>query len=165
MNLQQQCLSTELFCVCFCEFVMSANISNSWVWLTGTLCSPTRLPLALMFSVRNQFKSLKRMTPPKPQDWFIITLALGSFAAIWILILALESPMEDIKKQYWLASLVFNLISYSAIFLPGFLVLRYVVQTNYLESGPQPKMLGTFIKLCYYGNQEETIDESIEGKM
>lgn len=115
-----------------------------------------------MFSIRNQFKSLKRMTPPKPQDWFIITLALGSFAAIWILILALESPMEDIKKQYWLASLVFNLISYSAIFLPGFLVLRYVVQTNYLESGPQPKMLGTFIKLCYYGNQEETIDESIE---
>ena len=103
------------------------------------------------------------MTPPKPQDWIILGLAFGSFAAIWMLIFILESPMNEIKEQYWSASLFFNLLSYSAIFFPGFLVLRYVAQTNFLESGPQPKMLSSFIKLCYYGNQEESIDESIIG--
>ena len=102
------------------------------------------------------------MTPPKPQDWIILGLAFGSFAAIWMLIFILESPMNEIKEQYWSASLFFNLLSYSAIFFPGFLVLRYVAQTNFLESGPQPKMLSSFIKLCYYGNQEE-LDESIIG--
>lgn len=101
------------------------------------------------------------MAPPKPQDLMILGIGLGSFAAIWILVMILESPISDIKEHNWIASLMFNLLSYSAIFLPGFLVLRYVRQTKFLESGPQPKMLSSFIRLCYYGNQDETIDESI----
>ena len=121
----------------------------------------TGLPFALVFSLRNTFKSLRRMAPPKPQDLMILGIGLGSFAAIWILVMILESPISDIKEHNWIASLMFNLLSYSAIFLPGFLVLRYVRQTKFLESGPQPKMLSSFIRLCYYGNQDETIDESI----
>ena len=109
------------------------------------------------------FKSIRRMSPPRPQDWTVLGLGLGSFLAICVTVSFLDTPLRDLKKQYWIASLIYNLISYSAIFLPGFLILKYVAKTQFLETGP--KLLSPAIRLCFYGNNEETIDDSITGKI
>jgi len=133
---------------------------GSWVWLKGVMCSPARLPLALIFSLRGGLKSIRRMNPPRPQDWTVLALGIGSFLAICVTVSLLDAPMKDLKKESWFASLIYNLISYSAIFLPGFLILKYVTKTQFLETGP--KLLTSSVRLCFYGNNEDTIDESIE---
>ena len=103
------------------------------------------------------------MSPPRPQDWTVLGLGLGSFLAICVTVSFWDTPLKDLKKQYWIASLIYNLISYSAIFLPGFIILKYVAKTQFLETGP--KLLSPAIRLCFYGNNEETIDDSITGKI
>jgi hypothetical protein len=142
---------------------LKADLKGSWVWLTGALCSPSRLPLAVLLSLRGSVRSLRRMSPPKPQDWTVFGLAAGSFLAIYLSVTLLENPLKEYKEQNWVVSLFFNLISYSAIFLPGLLVLKYVTKTEFLESGPQPKLLAPAVRLCFYGNTDDTIDESISG--
>lgn len=139
----------------------SNDIKGSWVWLRGVMCSPGRLPLACIFSLRGGFKSLRRMNPPKKQDYVIAALALGSFFAIYCFVSLIDSPFKDWKKESWLISLAFNLIGYSAIVIPGVLILKYVHQTQYLETGP--KLLSPLIKLCYFGNNDDSIEESIKG--
>jgi len=99
------------------------------------------------------------MNPPRPQDWTVLALGLGSFLAICATVSFLDAPMKELKKQSWLASLAYNLITYSAIFLPGFVILKYVVKTQFLESGP--KFLSPAISLCFFGNNDDTIDDSI----
>lgn len=141
------------------SFDSGGGSKGSWVWLKGVMCSPTRLPLAFIFSLRGGFKSIRRMSPPRPQDWTVLGLGLGSFLAICVTVSFLDTPLKDLKKQYWIASLIYNLISYSAIFLPGILILKYVAKTQFLETGP--KLLSPAIRLCFYGNNEETIDDSI----
>ena len=103
------------------------------------------------------------MSPPRPQDWTVLGLGLGSFLAICVTVSFLDTPLKELKKEYWIVSLIYNLISYSAIFLPGFVILKYVAKTQFLETGP--KLLSPAIRLCFYGNNEETIDDSITGKM
>ena len=149
---------------CF-EFDMhpqpGSGSKGSWVWLKGVMCSPARLPLAFIFSLRGGLKSLRRMNLPRPQDWTVLALGLGSFLAICATVSFLDAPMKELKKQSWLASLAYNLITYSAIFLPGFVILKYVVKTQFLESGP--KFLSPAISLCFFGNNDDTIDDSITG--
>lgn len=142
-----------------------SSVRYSWVWLTGAMCSPIRLPLALLFSLRGGLKSCRNMQPPKPQDWTVFGLAGSSFLAIFVTVALLDTPLKTIKEQNWVASLVFNLVSYSAIFVPGLLVLKYVTKTNFLESGPQPKCLGPAIRLCFFGNTDESIDDSVSGSV
>ena len=92
-------------------------------------------------------KSIRRMSPPRPQDWTVLGLGLGSFLAICVTVSFLDTPLKDLKKEYWIASLIYNLISYSAIFLPGFIILKYVAKTQFLETGP--KLLSPAIRLCF----------------
>jgi len=61
------------------SFDSGGGSKGSWVWLKGVMCSPTRLPLAFIFSLRGGFKSIRRMSPPRPQDWTVLGLGLGSF--------------------------------------------------------------------------------------
>ncbi len=63
------------------------------------------------------------------------------------------------RDRHWTLGLFINLLGYSAVFLPGILILNYVKKTNYLEHGPH-KCLGPLIRLCFFGS-EETIDDSI----
>ena len=63
------------------------------------------------------------------------------------------------RDRHWTLGLFINLLGYSAVFLPGILILNYVKKTNYLERGPH-KCLGPLIRLCFFGS-EETIDDSI----
>ena len=64
------------------------------------------------------------------------------------------------RDRHWTLGLFINLLGYSAVFLPGILILNYVKKTNYLERGPH-KCLGPLIRLCFFGS-EETIDDSID---
>lgn len=48
---------------------------------------------------------------------------------------------------------------YATVFLPGYLVIRYVRHTNFLERNGQKCMDG-IVKLFVYGN-DESIDEAI----
>ena len=127
------------------------------------MCSPTRLPLAFIFSLRGGLRNIRRMNPPRPQDWKILGISVGTFLAIYGLVSVLDSPLKDLKKQSWIVSLIFNLISYSAILLPGYLVLKYVNRIQYLDVGG-PKLLSPVIRLLFFGNSEESIDDSINGK-
>lgn len=102
------------------------------------------------------------MNPPKKQDYVIAALGLGSFVAIYCFVSLIDSPFKDWKKQSWIISLAFNLIGYSAVVIPGVLILKYVHQSQYLETGP--KLLSPLIKLCYFGNNDDSIDDSIKGK-
>lgn len=63
------------------------------------------------------------------------------------------------RDRHWLVGLVVNLIGYSAVFLPGILILNYVRKSGYLERGPQT-CLAPIVKLCFFGS-DETIDDSI----
>ena len=104
------------------------------------------------------------MSPPRPQDWTVLGLGLGTFFAVCITVSILDTPLKDLKKQYWIVSLIYNLISYSAIFLPGFVILKYVSKTQFLETGP--KLLSPAIRLCFYGNNEDqSIDDSVSGRV
>ena len=72
--------------------------------------------------------------------------------------------MAEIEMEYcWPATLVLNLMSYSYIFLPGY-VIFYVKKNNYLDSGIRPIFFRKFLTFCYVGNPEESITESVEGK-
>lgn len=100
------------------------------------------------------------MASPKSQDLTVVGLLVGSFVAIFGVSVLLESPLGGLSERHWTVSLLMNLVGYSAIFVPGFLVLKYVRKTNFLETGPT-KCLAPVIRLCFYGNVDETIDESI----
>ena len=64
------------------------------------------------------------------------------------------------RDRHWTLGLFINLLGYSAIFLPGLLILNYVKKTGYLDRGPHT-CLGPMVRLCFFGS-EETIDDSIE---
>lgn len=111
---------------------------------------------ALLWTLRNFVKSLRNMNP---QDCTVLGLGLGSFAAIYTLVAFLDSPLKEWKEQSWIISLFFNLMGYSAIFAPGFLLYKYVSQSHYLESGP--KLLSPVVRLLFFGNNEDSIEDSI----
>ena len=102
----------------------------------------------------------------KYKDWIIPSLVLGSILTTWIVILLLKYFLTEIVVvEYWPATLMLNLMSYGYIFLPGYAVFKYVKKNNnYLESGVGPIFFRKFLTLCYIGNPEESISDSIEGK-
>jgi hypothetical protein len=96
----------------------------------------------------------------KSQDLVIIGIAFGSFLGLYLLVELLEYPFDDLNHVHWTLSLLLNLLSYSAIIVPGYLILRYVKQVNYLELS-QNNVLAPAIKLCFFGNKEESITASV----
>ena len=126
---------------------------NSWIWLKGALCSPSRLPFAIMFSLRRCWHAMKR------EDFVVLALAFGSLFLIYGFTSLLNEPLKSYKENYWLISLIFNLITYSAIVVPGLLVVNYVNRTQYLETGP--KLFSGAITSCFFGQTHETLDESL----
>ena len=135
---------------------------GSLVWLTGVRCAPTRLPLALAFSCRNFLRNMRNMSSPKQPDFAIFGLLFGSIACVYLTLLCLQTvyPLGDSSDRHWLISLVFNVLGYSTVFLPGYLIFKYVRDTNFRDIQP-PTCLRPVIKLFYFGS-EETIDDAIE---
>ncbi len=56
-------------------------------------------------------------------------------------------------------SLIFNLLGYSTVFLPGYLIIRYVRESGYLDRGPA-KCLEGLIRAFVQGS-EDSIDDAI----
>lgn len=134
-----------------------ASKIGSIVWLTGVRCAPTRLPLAVAFTCRN---FVRNMASPRQPDFAVFGLLFGSIAAVYFALLLLQTvyPLGD-SERHWLVSLIFNVLGYSTVFLPGFLIFKYVRDTNFRDIQP-PTCLRPVIKLFFFGS-EETIDEAI----
>lgn len=111
-----------------------------------------------------------RMGPPRREDGIILGILLGSVLAIYLCLEAVTSVISgDPNERHWVrfekergkktqsswlprlrhvncvcsvqvGSLIFNLLGYSTVFLPGYLIIRYVRQSGYLEKGPSKCM-------------------------
>ena len=132
---------------------MEEGNGSSWIWLRGVFCSPTRLPFAIMFSLRRCWSSLKR------EDIIVTILALGTFLFIYGFTSMLNDTLDEYKENHWYARLLVNLVTYSAIVFPAILVLKYVQRSQYLESGP--KLFSGAIASCFFGHINDELDESL----
>ena len=126
---------------------------SSWIWLKGVFCSPSRLPFAIMFSLRRCWSSLKR------EDIIVTILALGIFLLIYGFTSILNDPLKNYKEDHWYVRLFFNLVTYGAIVLPAIVVCKYVERSQYLESGP--KLFSGAIVNCFFGHNQDELDESL----
>ena len=96
-------------------------------------------------------------------DWKIVAIILGGSVLIYCLNCLAQTyfaplPGED---QYWLMSLILNLIGYSTVLLPGYYVIQYVRQSNYLDLG-QPSFLQPLVRLCVKGTEADNIESEAE---
>lgn len=95
------------------------------------------------------------MATTQKQDGVIILLALGTAAGIFLLSNLLQiwlapSPGEALP---WMIALFLNLIGYSTVLLPGYLVIQYVRQTNYLEKASL-SLLQPLVNILVKGGSE-----------
>eukprot|EP00095_Tigriopus_kingsejongensis_P011586 snap_masked-scaffold297_size217559-processed-gene-0.20 protein:Tk11586 transcript:snap_masked-scaffold297_size217559-processed-gene-0.20-mRNA-1 annotation:"adenosine 3 -phospho 5 -phosphosulfate transporter 1" len=138
----------------------SSPALGSLVWLTGVRLAPTRLPFAIVLTLRNLWRHLKMTPSPKSQDVALLALVFGTAGGIYLLMLSLMILLPDGgSSPHWLMSLGLNLVGYSIVFLPGYLAIRYVQSTNFMDIGPT--CMQPIVKLFVYGS-EETIDDAID---
>ena len=95
-------------------------------------------------------------------DWTILAILCGGSVLIYLINSLAQTflaapPGED---QYWLLSLVLNLIGYSTVLLPGYYVIQYIRQSNYLELG-QPSFLQPLARLCVKGTEADNIEAEV----
>ena len=107
---------------------------------------------------------LVMLAPPSSPDLVILALLLGGCSSLFLVsslaqTLLAPPPGED---SPWLASLALNLIGYASIILPGYLVIRYVKESNYLE-GKASNALQPVVRLFVKGSESE-ISEEIDTK-
>jgi len=133
---------------------------TSNVWLTGPVCSPKRLLLGTLLSVRAVVQSAMA-APPKAQDWVIVSILGGGAVILYLMSTVAQIILAPPPGQpmFWLSSLVINLFGYASIFIPGYLVIEYVRKTGYLER-VNHSMLEPFVQLCVKGHRE-SIDDSV----
>ena len=99
----------------------------------------------------------------RSSDWKILAIIFGGSTLIYSLNCLAQTffaplPGED---QYWLTSLVLNLIGYSTVLLPGYYVIQYVRQSNYPDLG-QPSFLQPLVRLCARGTEADNIEAEAE---
>ena len=152
---------------------------GSKIWLTGPICSPYRLCLAsllsgmcfqvrlcrhiiISISVRSYMQTMSGQVM-RSNDWKILAIIFGGSFLIYGLNCLAQTyfaplPGED---QYWMMSLVLNLIGYSTVLLPGYYVIQYVRKSNYLDLG-QPSFLQPLVRLCVKGTEADNIESEVE---
>jgi len=142
--------------------LLSDNQHNktSNIWLKGPVCSPKRLILATLLSVRSLFQSAMA-APPKSQDWVILSMMGGGGVVMYLVSMVAQLALapQPGQSMFWLSSLFINLCGYASIFIPGYMVIQYVRKTGYLER-VNHSMLEPFVQLCVKGHKE-SIDESV----
>ncbi len=110
-----------------------------------------------------------RMGRPRRDDWAIIGIFLASLFAVYLALGAVTSVIaSDPAERHWVrtkkclldmiktrlthayfftvqvSSLAFNLLGYSTVFLPGYLIIQYVRKSGYLDQGP-PKCMDSLV--------------------
>ena len=144
-----------------CYDQMLNSFKGSLVWLSGALCSPSRLPIGILMTVLYLPRRLKMLQcRPQKADLTILTIFFGCFAGIYsFLWIAGRIIGEDLQKVHWTLSLAANVLGYSAFFVPGYYIFNYVRKSGYATS--DTNCLAPAIKLCFFGS-DVGIDDSIE---
>ncbi|TDG49560.1 hypothetical protein AWZ03_004051 [Drosophila navojoa] len=90
---------------------------------------------------------------------FFTDLLRASLAGSYALDVTLSQLIESQSSEYaWLLKLLVNCFGYSCVFVPGYLIYKYVQRTNYLERGNKT-CLHTAINMCITGNSNyEAVD-------
>ncbi|EDW15030.1 adenosine 3'-phospho 5'-phosphosulfate transporter 1 [Drosophila mojavensis] len=90
---------------------------------------------------------------------FFTDLLRASLAGSYALDVTLSQLIESQSSEYaWLLKLLVNCFGYSCVFVPGYLIYKYVQRTNYLERGNKT-FLHTAINMCITGNSNyESVD-------
>lgn len=65
-----------------------------------------------------------------------------------------EGSLLDGWQEIWLFRFLVNVLGYSTIIIPGYLLIRYFKRTNYLETGSG--LCYPAIKTCVFGNEAKT---------
>lgn len=70
----------------------------------------------------------------------------------------LSQLIEAQSKDYsWILKLIVNCFGYSCVFVPGFLIYKYVQRTNYLEKSDKT-YIHTAVSMCINGNTSTDVD-------
>ncbi|XP_030373684.1 adenosine 3'-phospho 5'-phosphosulfate transporter 1 [Scaptodrosophila lebanonensis] len=67
------------------------------------------------------------------------------------------------KEYAWLLKLLVNCFGYSCVFVPGYLIYKYVQRTNYLERGTKT-FIHTAVNMCITGNSSHTDADTLQSK-
>ena len=103
-------------------------------------------------------------------DVTIILIFMGSLLWLFFTIKTIQEPILNQQEIHWILSLLLNLLSYSVIILPGFLVLMYIKKIKYLEKEDNYGwLLKPLIEKCYFGEGrndrfEEVLDHQSEAQ-
>ena len=89
-------------------------------------------------------------------DVNIILIFMGSLLWLFFTIKTIQKPILN-HQVHWILSLLLNILSYSVVILPGFLVLMYIKKVKYIEKEENYGWLKPLIEKCFigYGNQFE----------
>lgn len=105
------------------------------------------------------------MPSPRREDGLLLGLFLGCLVAVYAAFRAfsaLAGPESDFSQRPWVVSLLFNMLGYATVFVPGYAVIRYVRESNFLAAAgtSPPKCLEPLVRLFVVG-AEETLDDAI----
>ncbi|KAH9507303.1 hypothetical protein Btru_056868 [Bulinus truncatus] len=64
-----------------------------------------------------------------------------------------QAPKQEEWKDIWVVRLAFNLLGYATIFVPGFLLVRYLKKIKYNEIAG-PGCIQNFMVLCVFGKEQ-----------
>jgi len=87
----------------------------------------------------------------------LTTIVVGWGAGIFVLSYLLQTLLLQADSN-WLVVLFLNMTGYSSILLPGYLGLRYVRESGYLDRGT-----GTFASVVrlFYAGKVDTVEEDM----
>uniref|UniRef100_A0A0F8AQ47 Adenosine 3'-phospho 5'-phosphosulfate transporter 1 n=1 Tax=Larimichthys crocea TaxID=215358 RepID=A0A0F8AQ47_LARCR len=92
---------------------------------------------------------LKRRRPFLLKVWPALVLLLFPST-----VAAEESSLLEGWNDVWLFRFLVNMLGYSTIIIPGYLLISYFKRTNYLETGSG--VCFPFIKTCVFGSESKT---------
>lgn len=87
----------------------------------------------------------------KNSEIFILFIIVLSFIFVYILnklLLNADVTKNPPPEYSWVIHGIQNILGYATVFLPGFLVYKYVVKTNYLNKSGRG-VLGAIIRTCF----------------
>merc|ERR1719391_1796866 len=98
-------------------------------------------------------------------DWLIVAkFSIGSILC-YILSCIANSwfAVPEGQDQFWMTALALNLLGYATIFLPGYYIIKYVRESNYLDLNIG-SLLHPTVRLCVRGSEADNIDEEYLAK-
>merc|ERR1719348_2720138 len=93
-------------------------------------------------------------------DWLIVAkFSIGSILCYIISCIANSwCAVPEGQDQFWMTALSLNLLGYATIFLPGFYIIKYVRESNYLDLNIG-SLLHPTVRLSVRGSEADNIDE------